>query len=353
MARCIIHIGMHKTGTTSIQGSLKELDDDKFLYARIGGAGNHSVPFVRMFSQQPEAFRFHGGGRRQAEKLPKKANVARRKLRNAIANAGDRTLILCGEGIALLNSAEVESVRDWFREQSCDVEIFAYVRPPAAFMSSSMQQRLRENTGGAIDVRKFYPNYRERFEKFEAAFGADRVRFRKFVPSEMKDQDVVTDFCLHFGIDPGRMAKARRNEARSKAVLYSQFQYRRMRRELGLPRLAGGAEDLEILADLDRSRFRISPNLTRPVLADNAADIAWMEQRLGQSLEEELGEEAPADFRSMDDLLTPVPGARERLLEALQQAGADLPDGQSLSLYHLIGLWAERQSGKRGRRSDP
>ncbi len=343
MAKCIIHAGMHKTGSSSIQQSLKELDDGTFLYAQIGGKGNHSVPFIRMFSATPENYRFHRKSGRRAEKIGKMARFAQRKLRIAIADAGDRTLIVSGEGISLFSAEEVVAVRDFFAGEDCSVEAVAYVRPPGAFMSSSMQQRLNEDAEGDIDVAKFYPHYRARFEKFDAAFGADHVRFLKFVPKELKNQDVVADFCQHLGIDPAHIVNSKKNESRPKAVLYSLFQYRRMRHELGLPPLPGRKGALAILADLDATKFRISPDLVRPVLAANAADIAWMEQRLGQSLAEDLGHEQPGDYRSMADLLAPVPGVRERLLEALSAVGADASHVQSLSDYELMSLWSERQ----------
>ena len=53
MKRCIIHIGMHKTGSTSIQRSLQGYRDDRFQYARLGKTANHSLAMYSLFAADP------------------------------------------------------------------------------------------------------------------------------------------------------------------------------------------------------------------------------------------------------------------------------------------------------------
>ena len=59
MARCILHAGMHKTGSTSIQLTFNELDDDSFYYARILNAPNHSRHIQTAFSDNPGGTRLN------------------------------------------------------------------------------------------------------------------------------------------------------------------------------------------------------------------------------------------------------------------------------------------------------
>ena len=55
MPKCILHIGMHKTGTTSIQLSLAELADENFYYARILGSPGHSLAICSIFASKQRA----------------------------------------------------------------------------------------------------------------------------------------------------------------------------------------------------------------------------------------------------------------------------------------------------------
>ncbi len=341
MAKCIIHAGMHKTGSTSIQSALKNLDDGKFRFGRLGQAGNHSIPFAVMFARSLAPFRFSRKFDIGEENLADMASEFRQSLTEQIEAADGRTVIFSGEGIALLSESEVAAVREVFEARSCTVEIVAYIRPPGSFMSSSMQQRLMVDIKSAPDPAKYYPRYRERFEKFDTVFGAANVSYFKFDPKRFPNQDVVDDFCGRLGIDMEGVAKTRKNDSRPKAQLLLLYQYKKMQDSLGLPRLKIGDPDAwDFLADLDRSKFRISPDLVRPILDANAADTAWMERRLGESLAEDLGQEAPGDFRGEADLLEPLPGARERFTARLRELDGGLPGDESLDLYQLMSRWA-------------
>ena len=58
MAGCILHFGMHKTGSSSIQESLvRELDDPGFHYCALDdtGTGNASGPLLRAFLTDPQS----------------------------------------------------------------------------------------------------------------------------------------------------------------------------------------------------------------------------------------------------------------------------------------------------------
>ena len=74
------------------------------------------------------------------------------------------------------------------------------------------------------------------------------------------------------------------------------------------------------LGDIQHDKFRFSPDIVRPVLETNRADIQWMEERLGQSLHEELGAYRPGDVRDEADLLQPDPEVVKKLLALLGDA---------------------------------
>ena len=56
-----------------------------------------------------------------------------------------------------------------------NITVIAYVRPPVSFMASAFQQAVRVE--GRTDRRsRFWPGYRERFEKLDTVFGRENVR---------------------------------------------------------------------------------------------------------------------------------------------------------------------------------
>ena len=59
MRSCIIHIGMHKTGTTSIQLSLHRFVDKRFFFADLDKVFNHSLAVYSIFADYPDRHHLH------------------------------------------------------------------------------------------------------------------------------------------------------------------------------------------------------------------------------------------------------------------------------------------------------
>jgi nucleoid DNA-binding protein len=110
------------------------------------------------------------------------------------------------------------------------------------------------------------------------------------------------------------------------------------------------------LAEIGNDKLRFPPDVMRPILEENRADIDWMEARLGQSLHEELGEYRPGDVRNEADLLNPHPEVVSKLIALL---GARAPVGvtgetpeQVVLLMHALrgpdapGFKVEKDEGK-------
>src|SRR4029079_3486364 len=91
---------MHKTGTSSIQHSLHGLSDARFLYADLGPDPNHSLAIYSLFAAEPGRHPLHRG--RRTRHVGEYDGRVRALLDAAIAAAGERTLIISGEGIGRL-----------------------------------------------------------------------------------------------------------------------------------------------------------------------------------------------------------------------------------------------------------
>jgi hypothetical protein len=301
-ARCIIHIGMHKTGSTSIQRSFDGFDDKAFFYARLGERGNHSLSIYSIFANRPERHHLHrSAGHDQAgvERYNKKVWD---RLNRSIAAARHRTFIISGEDITALPETDLEKLRDYFDTRFDDVTVVGYVRPPAGFITSSFQQRVKSGALSAFDPFRMYRNYEKSFGKFDRVFGSERVELWKFDPNAFPQGDVVADFCSRMGIALPKRRFVRVNESLSRQAVAALYIYNKFGKHPGARALVD-----RLGALFKGGKLRLSPDIVRPVLERNRADIAWMEARLGRSLEEDLSGDREGDIRSEMDLIRPDP----------------------------------------------
>ena len=318
MNKCIIHIGMHKTGSTSIQHSLASYSDDQFLYARLTNTPNHSLAMYSLFAADPQHHRLHRAAQRSGQKLTAYLERAEAGLQRAIKAAKGRTLVISGEGILGLEPGEVAKMAERFRSQFDQVTVVGYVRPPAGFLSSAFQQRIRGGNA-RFDLARMYRNYRETFAKFDDAFGAGNVRLWKFDPAAFPGKDVVKDFCAKLDLPLLYRRIVRLNDSLSRQVIGALYTHNKFAAELGhnearpaeLQRLG------HALAELGTDKFRLSPKIVRPILDQNKDDIRWMEQRLGASLDEPDAPHSDRDIAGEDDLLRPDPAVANKLRQML------------------------------------
>ena len=342
MPKCILHVGMHKTGSTSIQNSLKELDDDKFYYARLIDRPNHSVTVNTIFSK-PNDPRLSKRWFATVEDAEKQAKEGRRDLNASVEAANGRALVLSGEGMLSMPAASISKLKKYLNRHGYEnIEVIAYIRPPIGYISSAVQQKIKAGNNSTLMTSKSVPNYQARFSNYDEVFGADNVHLYKFDPNSFTNRDVVADFCSKTGIPMSSITPIRLNESISRLAAQLRFQYTAYAEAEGLRRLSGGiaATLCGRLLALDTTRFRLAPSVIRPVVDSVRSDVEWMEKRLGQSLQEVFSDE-PTDVRSEEDLLQPIPGINEKLRAILAEDGEPVPEAVADNTWKLLYLIAQ------------
>ncbi len=323
MPKCIIHVGMHNTDNAAIQHSLQGLDDSSFYYARLLKSANHSMVVFGLFSGTPHNHPLNRKRKVDADVLQAQVAQGRKALKDSIDAADGRNLLISGEGIIRLERADLERLRGFFARHGYDVEIVAYVRAPAAFITSAFLGFIRSGNARRSRLNNLYPNYEPRFAKFDEVFGRANVHLWPFNPSQFEAGSVVRDFCKRLGIDQGPIAEIRGDDAPSRQQAAMIYQYAKWAVAHQLPVATGreAAVLLDALKKLGQTPLRFAPAMIEPVLEASRADIAWMEQRLGLKLVEDLASGAGQGIASEDDLLAPVPNAAAVLQAALTEAG--------------------------------
>lgn len=213
----MLHIGMHKTGSSSIQRSLVGYDDGHAFYGRFARP-NHSLPLHTVFAAEPA--RHHLWVREGLDE----AAVARKRaealdcLDRDLTRSDRKVLVLSGEDVGVLTDDEKDRLVAHLRRHGAQVDVVAYVREPAAFTASSFQQGVRG--GSVLPLRRgtVRPGYRRRLERFlELVPGA--VTVRAFERDRLAGGSVVQDFCEIAGLEFGRLTDETVNESLSVAAL--------------------------------------------------------------------------------------------------------------------------------------
>jgi hypothetical protein len=252
-----------------------------------------------------------------------------------------------------LPEEELGELAERIRTRVEAIEIAAYVRPPAAYITSRTQQRVR-GTPGAMRHRplfepdEMYPHYRLLFEKFDRIFGRENVHLWKFDTASFPGGCVVRDFCSRLSIDLSEDRIVRVNESISREVMGLLYTYRVFGRRLGSVNMDGPQNKrlVEALKDVGGSKVRLSPRLVRRILETNRPDIEWMQARLGESLEEDLGDDRPGDIGDDSDLIRIEPELAAKLRGMLGEAAPAGVNGRTpeevAELVHALYLRASR-----------
>lgn len=335
--RVIVHMGMHKTGTSSIQQYFHATPVPGLSYLD-GEAPNHSRQFVLLFADPGAIHRdrsFTEDGPEAVAALP--------ALRDSLMAAMTAQLqALSGTDQALLISAEQISappyasgqvrLHAYLRGFTENLEVVGYVRSPLSYAVSAFQQRLRNPQPLRPDELCLPPWYRLRFEGMDALFGRHRVQLARFAPEALFGGDVVVDFARRINVELPGPPPARANESLSleaTALLY-------LHRVLGAGRLTGVVGALRINRDFDltvrhigTTRFTFAPSLWRPVLASRREDLEWMRARLDDPLEDPPPATEAQAVAGPEDLLEVAdrqgPALEALLLERYPDIGPRLP----------------------------
>lgn len=205
----LLHIGMPKTGTTSLQRALTKarhtLRAQGVLYPESPGLPDHpllSLSCVGDPDSMPRLARPHMRG------LPARPRIAifRDELDREIETAGCDRVIMVAESLWLTLRAadEVQALADFLRPRFRKIDVLAYLRRPDEFAASMYGQTLREGfiRPPTLPVAPAGPRPLDAvLGQWEAAFGPGSVSVRLYERAALKDGDIVRDFADCAGID--------------------------------------------------------------------------------------------------------------------------------------------------------
>ncbi|MBV1868820.1 MAG: hypothetical protein KUG69_13085 [Marinosulfonomonas sp.] len=317
----ILHLGMHKTGSTAIQSALRNYDDGDTIYAPLSDR-NHSVPFFAAFSERYGSYHiFQSRGMSQSECDQARAD-AKQEIVTFLQGTDRRRVVFSGEGITDIEPAGVREMVAELRAHAKHIRAIVYVRHPVEFAGSNLQQALKG--GNSSLTRGMQPRYQQKFAKFLEILGPENVEFRAFGKEQLRECNVVTDFAESLGLDRSKISSVTVNVSIS---LEAQKCVYLLNKTNCLTRgdkhlLAARAEFVRMMNSGLPGSMQIPTGYARMHL--DAADIAWMESTSGLDLgSEDIGHEDPP-LSSLEEYFSQLTEVSiDRLLRILADHGIE------------------------------
>ncbi len=210
LEKAILHIGLHKTGSSSIQASLKGYDDGKRFYADLDWI-NHSIPLYTAFSRSSDHYHIWTKQGASLDHINGVKEKTLRKLEQQLSRPSHNTIIFSGEDLSQLSQPDTNALVAFLRKRCEHIVAVAYVRDPLDYAASAFQQLVK---GGCKQIpNRISQHIEARISIWEQALGSENVYIQPFDNKTLHNGCVVQDFCTIAGLDFNRIRLKRCNES--------------------------------------------------------------------------------------------------------------------------------------------
>ncbi len=176
MKTVYLHIGLHKTGTTSIQN---------FLFRHNGLSAEAGINVLKpclgpRHGHHNIAWGIHDNHPRFTPRLPKLEDAAQQ-----IKQAPDKRFLLSSEEFSTLDDSGIENIQKQLRDFR--VRVILFIRNQADLLASMYAEAAKKNALTDLEdyvdqkVNKEWAvlNYRRLYQRWAAVFGADHIDLQK------------------------------------------------------------------------------------------------------------------------------------------------------------------------------
>lgn len=327
--RLILHIGLPKTGSSSIQASLSGAEAGGVRLVRLGETLFHNLPLSTLLSDNPAGMHQHlNRGLGPAE-------VAARRARWDAALTAELardtpTLVLSSEVISNAPPEALARLVARIEKAGRRLHLFAYTREPIGLYASALQQQLKQFDCAPDGFDPFH--YRRRLSPWFDLLPRAQITIRDFDPARLTGGSPVTDFAAFCGLPASAFREKRRNDSLNGEVTRLLWRFNAaMPVSTGRRRLAEARKRfLRLLKQsIDGPRFTTPMECLNPDRLTEELD--WLAGATGIDYRPALAARLP-DMRAapLDPAMRPLaPQTLDRLSALLREAGLTLPPNAS------------------------
>jgi len=322
----VLHIGLHKTGTSSIQETLRanrdRLIERGVLYPR-SLPGNHSNLFYNAFSPTPETYHANRARGLTREEIATRTARTLDALTREVADSPCGTIVFSGEDACTFRMDAAERAHAFFSTltPSPTIEILLYTRHPVDYIASAVQENVKGNGLTIARAKQIHMGaaprrYQRIYDVYAGVFGKAAVRFRSFEMARAGKGGLIGDFLGAIGSDAAGIEEVRRNESIAGELVPFLSAL-----NAETPPLALSKEDAALLFALKGSAAEVLDAAEKVQLWQFVAgDIVFLSRTFGITYERDAGR-PDADRRA--DFMREAAAALPRLSPPVQEAFAE------------------------------
>ncbi len=163
----IVHIGLHKTGTTSIQHTLyrkrNTLNKENISYPVFNFRGhdiaNHSWPLLSLILEKPENYHLNKSNLLSLDEIENFKLKTREILKKE--SKINSTMVISGEGLSIVDEKSLIKLKEelsLFTNSSTKIEFHYFIRDKIKFIQSVIQERLKGGVKESVILNQLSSN---------------------------------------------------------------------------------------------------------------------------------------------------------------------------------------------------
>jgi hypothetical protein len=144
LRRCLLHFGLHKTGSSPIQGFLSSHTLPGIIYPDLGEA-NQSRPLATAFSSDPTEYQLNRTAKLDPSAVEQRGNETRLSLDKAFASHEASRIVLSAEDLSLSTEEDLADFVGFLAQRAGEIKGLAYIRTVSGWLESLFQETLRNS----------------------------------------------------------------------------------------------------------------------------------------------------------------------------------------------------------------
>jgi hypothetical protein len=286
-----IHIGVHKTGTKSIQYTLfnnrEKLLEHGINYLRL--ESNHGPALISLLTDRPHTYARNILRHVDTPEIAARYNASiKQQLTEELSNNRSPKVVISGEGLSSIDKAAFAKLKTLLDPYAEAYRIIVYVRDPYEYANSFTLQRLKNGyILGDLEQKIPLPNYRQTIGRYIESFGRPNVDIRIFDPQQFFGGSLVSDFLAAIG-ESTKVAESletvRANESMSHeaAMILSEINSAFPTHVDGLANRERVRQLQFLLAGIPGEKFRIDPGMYLKHEDEALKDLEWLHETIGR-----------------------------------------------------------------------